>query len=307
MRCPQLFELPSPPDAVTIWPWTRAARPLPDRMPDGLPWPLISVVMPALNQGAYLEEAIRSVLLQGYPRIELIVVDGGSTDGTLDVLARYEPWLKYWVSEQDRGPASALNKGFAMASGDLFAFLNADDFFLQGCLATAAQVLSEDRNVDVVSGHGYFATQSSELGIPTYSDAWNLTRFAYGACVLLQPATVFRRAIFEKAGGFRERRSTCWDMALWADMARAGARFRTVNAFLAAFRLHAQSITGSAALRAQRMRDSVVVMEELRGRPETATDRALRILHRALKFSRHPRRTLSQRLFFRSTLHRWSL
>ena len=196
MRCPTLSELPSPPEAMTIWPWTRGSRPLPEKMPDGQPWPLISIVTPSFNQGQFLEQAIRSVLLQGYPRLELIVVDGGSTDGSVETIAQYETWLKHWVSERDAGPASALNKGFAFASGDILGFLNADDFYLPGCFARVAEEFDARHSADIVSGHGYFAKPSGELGMPTYSDRWSLTRFRYGTCVLVQQSTFFRRSVF---------------------------------------------------------------------------------------------------------------
>lgn len=307
MRCPSLTELPPPPESTTVWPWTRGSRALPDTMDDGRPWPLISIVTPAYNQGEYLEQAIRSVLLQGYPRIEIIVMDGGSTDSTLEVLERYEPWLKHWVSKRDKGPASALNEGFGFASGEIYGFLNADDFLLEGCLARVAKEFAAHPDADVVSGHGYFAKPDGELGMPTYSDSWSFARFRYGACILLQPATFFKGAIYTKVGGFRERSSTVWDMELWADMAQAGARFRSVNAFMAAFRLHAGSITGGTENRDRRMRDSIAVMERLRGRPEDRRDRVLRFVHRVAKFLHHPHRTVRQRLYFWSTLRRWSL
>jgi glycosyltransferase involved in cell wall biosynthesis len=307
MRCPTLTELPPPPEVTTIWPWTRGSDTLPDEMPDGDRWPMISIVMPSFGQGQFIEKAIRSVLLQGYPRLELIVIDGGSADETVHVLTQYDAWLKYWTSEADEGPADALNKGFRHASGDILAFLNADDFYLPGCLAKVVAEFQAHPRADVVSGHGYFATPSGELGMPTYSDSWNLTRFRYGACVLVQPATFFKRAAFERVGGFKKHTRTCWDMELWADMARTGATFHSMNEFTAAFRLHTGSITGSAEFRERRLRDSFAVMEQMGAHPGAFTDRVLRLFYRVLKFSSHPRRTIRQRLFFHSTLKRWSL
>ena len=118
MRCPTINELPSPPPGKRGWPWTEDSPQLPDTMPDGSPWPKISIVTPSLNQGPFIEETIRSVLLQGYPNLEYIIMDGGSTDESIEIIKKYEPWLAYWESEPDRGQSHAINKGFQRASGD---------------------------------------------------------------------------------------------------------------------------------------------------------------------------------------------
>ena len=95
------------------WPWGEPTQPLPPAMPDGSPWPAISLVTPSFNQAPFIEETLRSVLLQGYPCLELVVIDGGSQDGTVEILRKYQPWLTYWVSEPDHGQAHAINKGLA--------------------------------------------------------------------------------------------------------------------------------------------------------------------------------------------------
>jgi len=233
-------------------------------------------------------------------------VDGGSADQSLAIIEQYQTWLKYWVSEKDAGPANALNKGFRYASGDILAFLNADDFYLPGCLARAAEEFRTHPAADVVSGHGYFAKATGELGVPAFSDRWNLNRFRYGACVLVQPATFFRRSALAQAEGFKETTKTCWDAELWGDMARAGASFHSVEAFMAAFRLHPESITGNPTFRDLRRRDALKVMHKMGARPQSSITTMLTFLHRAAKFLTHPQRTFRQRLFFYSTLHRWS-
>src|SRR5262249_45706804 len=116
MPSPTLEELPPPPAGRTGWPWTEGSPILPDVAPDERRWPRISVVTPSFNQSEYVEAAIRSVLLQGYPNLEVIVVDGGSSDGSVQTIAKYEKWLTRWTSERDGGPAQALNKGFKRAT-----------------------------------------------------------------------------------------------------------------------------------------------------------------------------------------------
>jgi glycosyltransferase involved in cell wall biosynthesis len=300
-------DLPPAPPAKTLWPWTDGSHAASEGPPDGRSWPRISIVTPSLNQGTFIEAAIRSVLLQAYPNVELIVVDGGSTDGSVDTISKYGRWLAHSICESDSGPANALNKGFKLATGEILGFLNADDFFLPGCLATIAREFGRHPGVDVVSGHGFMAKASGELGTPIFSDPWNLKTFVYDACVLVQPATFFRRRTFQQVDGFKETPQTTWDMELWADMALAGAAFHSVDEFLAAHRIHAASITGSPHLKKQRRRDARAVRQKMKGRRETLRDRLYSLVHRVRKFSGHPRRTLSQRMFFYSALNRWSL
>jgi glycosyltransferase involved in cell wall biosynthesis len=276
-------------------------------MMTALAMPRISIVVPSLNQARYLADALASVIGQGYPCAELIVIDGGSTDGSVGVLEGHAASITRWLSEPDGGPADALNKGARLATGEVIGFLNADDFLLPGALAAVGQAFAASPSLDVVSGHGYYANAAGKLGAPAFSDRWDATRFRYGACVLLQPATFVRRAAFHRAGGFRQTGRVCWDMELWSDLARSGARFGTVDTYIAAFRLHDQSITGRPALRRRRIDDSRQVMTEMRGRPEGWMDRAGRAYFRLAKAARHPLRSLQQRFYFYSTLERWSL
>src|SRR3954451_4058140 len=119
------------------------------------PLPSISIVTPSFNQAPFLAETIESVLGQNYPNLEYVIIDGGSKDGSVDIIRRYEKHLAYWVSEKDKGAADAISKGFARATGDILAYLNSDDVYLPGSLQTVAGVM-RDRAVGVAFGNMYW-------------------------------------------------------------------------------------------------------------------------------------------------------
>ncbi|GAB2698865.1 glycosyltransferase family 2 protein [Mucilaginibacter koreensis] len=131
-----LDQLPKPAHQGTGWPWTEQVN---QAVYTGQTWPKITIVTPSYNQGAFLEQTIRSVLLQNYPNLEYIIMDGGSTDESRQILDKYSQWLSYWHSERDRGQSHAINMGFALASGDYYAWLNSDDYYLPETLVTVAQ------------------------------------------------------------------------------------------------------------------------------------------------------------------------
>ena len=130
MQSPRCHDLPSLPAGKAGWPWTKESQRKSVASGDGMPpLPRLSVVTPCYNQESFIEETIRSVLLQGYPDLEYIIIDGGSTDGTLDVIQKYEPWLTHWESKPDRGQSHAINKGWKLATGEMVGWLNSDDIY----------------------------------------------------------------------------------------------------------------------------------------------------------------------------------
>lgn len=194
---------------------------VPGSMPDGSPWPKISIVTPNYNQGQYLEKTIRSVLLQGYPSLEYIIIDGESTDISTEIIKRYEPWLCYWVSEADRGQSHAINKGFEHASGDIFAWLNSDDIYLPGVLEIVAQQFSScPEKIGALVGDGVKVNERGEAvyrpKVPELSHAAFLDWMDYGH--FMQPSCFFRRIAWEKSGPLRDDLNYPLDVDLWLKM-----------------------------------------------------------------------------------------
>lgn len=145
-------ELPSPPINQRGWPWTEGAEPHPVFVGDTNIWPRVTIVTPSFNQGQFLEETIRSVLLQGYPNLEYIVIDGGSTDDSVDIIRKYESWLSFWVSEPDQGQADAINKGFAKSTGEFLGWINSDDYLYPGVIKRVVEAFQADSRVEMIYG-----------------------------------------------------------------------------------------------------------------------------------------------------------
>lgn len=243
MHCPTLSELPAPPEGTSGWPWTEESPRRADTLPDGSHWPRVSIVTPSYNQGQFLEATIRSVLLQGYPNLEYIVFDGGSTDDSVEILRRYEPWLAFWVSEPDRGQSHAINKGWTKATGDVFAWLNSDDMYMPGAIGEAVQALKQHPETALVYGTCQYIDADGRptvLRNPGQVDfrqlLWNLNG------TLPQPTTFIRRSILEDAGFLDETLKYSMDYELWL---RIAMRYplRHVEKVWAATRMHDEAKT----------------------------------------------------------------
>lgn len=208
--------------------------------------PKISIVTISYNQADYLKDAIRSVLEQDYDNKEYIVIDGDSDDRSSEIISSYADEIDYWCSEPDDGPPQALNKGLAKATGDIFGFINSDDFLLPGALSSVAKRWVEaSPRPDVVYGHGYRADEAGNLIRPIYSFEWDLERFLLGACSIVQQSTFSRLSLVKEIGGFSEENRRSWDGELWVELSKLGANWSRVDQHLSAFRLHEESITGS--------------------------------------------------------------
>jgi glycosyltransferase involved in cell wall biosynthesis len=203
-------------------------------MPSSGP-PLVSIVTPSYNMAKYLAETIESVLAQDYPNIEYIVIDGGSTDGSLEILERYRDRLRY-VSEPDHGPSDAAAKGLGQARGEIVTWLNADDTLLAGAVRIAAAYLQEHPETDVVYGEGWWIDENGAVisRYPTLPfDEKTLER----DCFICQPAAFLRASSYRRCP-LDPNVARSFDYDLWIRMAKAGFRFASIPEYLAKSRMH---------------------------------------------------------------------
>jgi hypothetical protein len=242
VRCPTLEKLPPAPPGKTGWPWTEDSLQCPDTRPDGQPWPRVSVVTPSYNQGRFIEETIRSVLLQGYPDLEYLILDGGSTDDSVDIIRRYEPWLTYWVSEPDGGQTHAINKGWARATGEILAYINTDDCYLRDATSTVALEFCLDPHVAMVYGTASIVDETGRELSNWEARPFDLKTMLVSGSIVPQPATFFSKPIVTSLGYLNEKREMIMDYELCT---RIGMHFPTVclPRTLARFRTHGQSKT----------------------------------------------------------------
>ena len=245
MRCPTLKDLPEPPAGKTGWPWTQESIPVPDLMPDGDSWPRISIVTPSYNQGAFIEETIRSVLLQGYPDVEYIIIDGGSNDDSAQTIKKYEKWLTYWVSENDRGQAHAINKGFRRATGDIFAYLNSDDIYKPEAFRAVAAAFLDPPVPDLIvnfSGVAFFTDGKTDIFKPPTQP--ELSDWITGLDSLLQQSTFWASTLHNKVGDFDERLDFCFDKEFFLRcIFSEGTYVARPDPVVAGFRIHPKSKT----------------------------------------------------------------
>jgi glycosyltransferase involved in cell wall biosynthesis len=184
--------------------------------------PLVSIVTPSFNKGPYIEETLLSVRNQTYPRIEHIVIDGGSTDETLSVLKKYSDDI-FWISEPDKGQSDAINKGWKRAHGEIIAYLNADDTYTPDSVETAVTYLDNHPDVGLVYGDGILTDERGNFLNNYHAGEFSMRDLIYCRDNILQPALFLRRSVYDKIGGIDENLHLAMDLDYWI---RAGLLFR---------------------------------------------------------------------------------
>lgn len=249
----------------------------------------VSVVTLSFNQGAFLERAICSVLGQDHDDIEYIVVDPGSTDGSRDVIARWRHRITKVIEEPDRGPADGLNKGFAAATGDIHAYLNADDVLLPGAIREAVATFERHPDAGIVAGHGFIVDADGKAIRRFRSAPFTPRRFVFGAGVVMQQSTFFRASAFRATDGFNVENRTSWDAELLLDMALAGVRIRVVEGYWSLFTIHADSISGSQRRADESFANHRRYFRRVMGRDRRPSDRVFFTLARIWRWLTDPR------------------
>ena len=238
---------------------------------------LVSIITPSYNQAPYLEQTIRSVLEQDYPHIEYIVVDGGSTDNSAEIIQKYADRLAYWISERDSGQAEAINKGFARANGEIVAWLNSDDYYMLNTVSFAVRCF--EQNPDVVMAYGDMLAVDGE-GQPINVLKYNQLSLEDLLCfqIVGQPSVFFRRSALEKTGRLEPSFHFMLDHHLWIRLAEQG-RILHVPQVWSAARYHPAAKNRAKA--AEFGREAFRVLDWAKKQPGLA-ESVLRVRRRAL-------------------------
>ena len=249
----------------------------------------IGIVTISYNQASYLAEAIQSVNVADPERLEYVMVDPGSTDGSREIIELNRRRFSRIILEPDDGPPDGLNKGFAATTAGVVGYLNSDDRFAPGALDFVLRYFERRPDVDVLCGAIRIIDEKGEASIRRRTpDRIDLRRYAYETCFFWQQATFFRREAFLKTRGFNVQSRTAWDGELVVDMALAGCRFAYTNKLLGDFRIYGDSITGSGRF-AEALRSDRAHMREkiLRAGIPRASSLEVRVMKALYRFNLH--------------------
>jgi len=213
---------------------------------DDQAFPLVSIVVPTRNQGDFLSETLSSIIQQDYPKIELIVIDGASTDNSKEIIERFQNHIYYWHSKPDKGQVDAVAQGLSISNGDLVTYINSDDILLPGCVSEVVRVWARKKKDAVVFGNYFVIDAQSrvrEKKITPVHVRW--ISWSLGP-IMCQPGTFFTKSLYEKVGGVDLQLQYAFDKDLFLRFMQSGAKFIKINKFLSAFRRHEDQKGASA-------------------------------------------------------------
>jgi hypothetical protein len=262
-----MSELPPPPPGKTGWPWTEESQRLPAEAPDHRAWPGITVVTPSFNQGRFIEETIRSILLQGYPDLEYFVLDGGSADDTVAIIKKYSRWMDFWVSECDGGQSAAINRGLGLGSGFYATWINSDDMLCKDALYNHALMEGFDGNVLYVGDCVHIdevgkVLQTHRGRVHCLEDLLRVASVWRAGGSIDQPAVLFPLELARRVGGLNETNHYTMDYELWGKFLLAGARICYTGVPFGMFRWHSAQKTQDSTMQTESTLD---VAESLLG------------------------------------------
>lgn len=213
-------------------------------------YPSITIITPSLNQGQYIEKTIQSVLEQNYPNLQYIIIDGSSTDNTVEIIKKYEDRLDYWISEKDSGQSCAINKGLKMATGEIVNWLNSDDMLADGALHKLAKVVSENPGANVFTGQTTYLLNDEIKNLKS-NKVFKNRDWTFGYGHVNQPSTYYRKRIVDEIGFLDESLHYCMDLDWWLkyllryDIDTVVA----VDDIWSTFRIHDESKTSLSAIK----------------------------------------------------------
>ena len=265
--------------------------------------PKLSIITPSYNQAQYLEQTILSVLQQNYEALEFIIIDGGSTDGSLEVIRKYENQLAFWVSEKDRGQSQALNKGLKRATGEIVAYLNSDDLYLPGAFAAVVNYFRDHPECEWLCGDTLMFGEGRKDEVVSADVPRSAAHALSWAYTAPQPGMFWKRELL--SAGFDERWRYCFDHELYVRLLLAGYKCEHLPVTVAAYRLHATSKTVAEGDLFDREFDQIARIYEPRlsgsGRRWCAATRLLRVSFEASRAGR--RRDAASNLFHALLIH----
>ncbi|QCR22174.1 glycosyltransferase family 2 protein [Pontibacter sp. SGAir0037] len=256
------------------WPWSFTKQTV--NYDTTIIWPKISIVTPSFNQGKFIEETIRSVLAQNYPNLEYIIIDGGSSDETVDIIKKFEPWISYWISEPDRGQSHAINKGLERCTGEIFNWLNSDDWLEPNALYEVAKTFIDNPSSKVVSGFENHIYATGEVSLHEGTMVQKTLSETIEMIHITQPSTFFRLSDLKHIGTISEDLHYLMDGEMWVKflLIHGQKDFYKIKKTLVNFRLHEQSKTSMFLYNKFLLeRNSLIInLQQFIGIPDTITD-----------------------------------